>query len=127
MLATILTAMAVAVATAFVGIIGKAVNGWSAREKQKADRVKTANTKYDAVEALRTGITTIGETVVKGLKDAAKDGKLSKTEMKTVQRNAIDEAIKIATNPDAIGFLVNTTFEALSAIITGIVQGKKTK
>ena len=129
---TVLTTLILSVATAVIGVIGKVVSDWSAREKIKAGtQIKDEATwaaetaKREAIEALEAGITTVGELVVKDLKAAASDGKLSKEDIEQVQHNAVEEAIRIATNPDAIAFLTNTVFSTLSAIVTSIVQGKK--
>ena len=127
MLETILTAVLVSVATAVVGIIGKVAKDWSARAKAKAADEEADSARYDAIEALEMGIATIGETVVKGLKEATSDGNLSKDEVKDVQHKALDEALAIATNPKAIDFLIQTAFETVAAIITSIVQGGKKK
>ncbi len=125
MLETILTAVLVSVATAVVGIIGKAVNDWSAREKAKAEAQVADIARYDAIEALEMGVVSIGETVVKEIKEKASDGKLSRDDIRDVQHKALTQAIDIATNPKAIDFLTETAFNAIAAIITSIVQGGK--
>ena len=125
MLETILATVVVSIATALMGIIGKAVNDWSAREKKKNEIEEADNTRLDAIEALEMGINTVGATVVEGIKYAAADGKLSSKDIRDVQQKAVDEAVKITTNPDALEFLVHKSFETIGAIISGIVQGKK--
>ena len=127
MLSTIFSALAVSAVITIFGFITKALTDWSAREKKKDEAATKDVGRMDAIEAVHMGINTIGETVVKEMKLAASDGKLSKDEIKNVQRLAIVEAIKIATNPAAIEFLTKTAFDTISAIITSIVQGKKPK
>ncbi len=125
MVATILTAVAMSVITVIAGYIGQVAKGWSAREKAKAEAEAADSARYDAIEALEMGVATIGEMVVMDLKVAAADGKLSKDEIRDVQRKALDEAISIATNPKAIDFLTETALNTIASIITAIVQGGK--
>lgn len=122
---TILATVVVSAVTALMGIVGKVVADWSAREKERAKADLESDARYDAIDALESGIITVGKTIVGNLKAAAEDGKLTKGEIKDVQNIAIEEAITIATNPKAIEFLATTAFNTLAAIITSIVQGKK--
>ncbi|MGR3292536.1 MAG: hypothetical protein ACUZ9M_00810 [Candidatus Scalindua sp.] len=118
MVVSILTAVAVSVVVAVMGLIGRAVNDWTKQEKAKGVR-------HEAIDALSMGVDTIRVEVVEGLKAAAKDGKLSKSEIKTVQEKAILKAMDIASDPKVIDFLLNTAIKTISAIITSIVQGGK--
>lgn len=122
---SILTALAVSVTMAVVGIIGKAVRDWSIREKAKAEAEGAKDARCDAIEALCLGVNTIGETVVNEMKAKAEDGKLSRDDIRIIQHKAIEEAVKVATSPSAIEFLTKTAFDTLEAIISGIVQGRK--
>ena len=131
MWSTILTTLIISVATAVMGVIAKVINDWSAREKVKAtaqnEQAKALDerdARYDMLEALRIGVMNTQEAIVNDLKEKLGDGHLSKDDIKSIQKTAIEEAIKIATGPGA-ELLVSTAFDVIASLISGIVNGKR--
>ena len=131
MWSTILTTLIISVATAVMGVIAKVINDWSAREKVKAtaqnEQAKALDerdARYDMLEALRIGVMNTQEAIVNDLKEKLGDGHLSKDDIKSIQKTAMEEAIKVASGPGG-KLIVNTIFEVLGGLISGIVNGKK--
>ena len=121
---TILMSVLLSVATAVIGVVGKAINDWSAREKLKTKAQAQHEARYDMLEALEVGVMNTQEAVVNELKDKAADGKLSKEDIRSIQDTAIREATKIATGPGA-ELIASTLFDVLASFISGIVNGNK--
>lgn len=148
----VLATLVVGIAATLATVIGKVLNEWSTRSKTRdgndalmgrkmidrqnkfdaelsADRAKAeaAEVRAGAIEALSMGVDTIAGTFVAEIKAKASDGKLSTEEIEEARDMAAKEAVKVATNPDVVAFIIGEAIETIGAIITSIVQGKKTK
>lgn len=126
MVTQILTAVALAVVTAVMGVISKVVMDWSKREKERAEIGKEAYAHDAALEAIEAGVAQVQTDLVNDMKAAASDHKLTKTEIKAARDKAIETAKKIATGP-ALDYLARLATDAVNGLIDLIVQGNKKK
>ena len=121
MLMTIVGAVAVAVASAVMGIIGKAVQDWSSRKKEQS-------VKHEGIEALRVGIAKAQQEFVDGAKALAAKDNISKEDFKAALKNAEtlakQTALRLATGP-AGEWLVEIGTEAVGGLIDWILAGNK--
>ena len=124
MWSNVLTNLLITVAVAVMGVIAKVITDWSAREKVKVKERVEHNARYDMIEALEIGVLNTQEAIVNDLKEKASDGKLSGSDIRSIQGTAIREATKILSGPGA-ELIVNTGFDILGSLITGIVNSKK--
>ena len=125
---TILTSVMVAVATAVVGVIGKAVTVWTKRQQVDLDYRERDDAQYDAMGAICVGVEKAQQDIVDSAKAAAADGKITSDELKVELKKAEDvartTAYKIATGP-ALDWLRQRTTETVNALINSMVQRNK--
>jgi len=121
---TVLTNVLIAVATAVVGVIGKAVTDWSKREKEKAELNKEAQAKVDAIEAIKIGVAKTQTDFVEDIKRASTDGKLSRDEIEQARDKAAKTALETVTGP-AMDWLNQLTTNAFNGLIDKVVQDRK--
>lgn len=126
MLTQILTAVALAVVTAVLGVISKVVTDWSKREKEKAEIDKEVYAHDAALEAIAAGVAQVQTDFVNDIKKAVDDGKLTKDEIKGARDAAIRTAKKLATGP-ALDYLSKLTTDAVNGLIDLVVSTKKRK
>ncbi len=120
----VLTNLLLGAVTAVLGLIGKAVNDWTNRQKVQEEKRDERNAHYEAIDALETAVTSVGETFVNGVKAAATDGKLSKSEIETARDMAWNEATTIVVGP-ALDLITSWSRDAITTIINSIVGNRK--
>jgi len=125
---TVLTSVMMAVVTAVVGVIGKAVTAWTKRQQTNDDVRVQSDAQYDAMEAIRIGVDKAQQDIVDSAKAAAADGKITSDELKAELKKAEDvartTAYNIATGP-ALDWLSQKTTDAVNALINSVVQRNK--
>lgn len=132
---TILATVIVAVITAVMGVIGKAVNDWSARQKQLAEdghqrqeQDRLHNVKIEAIDAIEIGVAKAQQEIVDSARAAVADGKLTKDELrdelKKAEAIARKTALEIATGP-AADYLEKLTADAIGGLIDLVLGRNK--
>ncbi len=127
----VLTNVLIGFATAVVGVIGKAINDWTKRQKVQveanivSDKVwQTREAIQAAKVALASGVTSVGTTFIEKVREGAEDGKLTQKDIELARDMAIAEATEIATGP-ALELLSTWSRNALVSLINGIVEDRK--
>lgn len=80
-----------------------------------------SNLLRQVMDLLMGGIAEAETELVRTIKESSKDGKLTKNEVRQVERYAIDKARSLATGP-AKDLLINTSEEVLRGWIKNLVQ-----
>lgn len=87
-------------------------------------KIKGNEATAQAIDALHSGIALVEEDIVKELKAASADGKLTKEEIEQVRTHAFNKALELAKGP-AKDLLLSWGKPKIDALITRIVQSKK--
>lgn len=120
----ILAGVLTVVVPAFLGLIGKVIADWSKRQKEKDEVVAEIVAKNEAISAIEIGIAKVQDDFVDAAKAAAKDGKLSKSEIQDAGTQLFNNAVMIAT-PAAAEYLRKISATAFDGITKWILGEKK--
>ena len=127
---TILTTVIISVATAVLGIVGKVVTDWSARQKEQNERGKEWQARQDAISAIEVGVARAQQLIVDEAKEMLADKIISEGELKERLKNAEQiaktTALEIATGP-AAEYLGKLTFDAIGGLIDLVLGRNKQK
>ncbi len=120
--------------TAVLGIVGKVIQGWSKREKVKAEMGEAYTIRQEAIEAIEVGVARAQQQIVDSAKALAASGDITsdklKDELKKAEKLAINTALEIATGPAAeylTKLATDTVGNAIGGLIDLVLGNRKAK
>ncbi len=120
----IVTKVLVGVGISILGFATKLFSDWVKAEKEKKEENTARSNNYDAWDALRKGVALTTDNYVAKIKKSSQDGKLTTSEIKIANGQAVENAIILASGP-AVEIIASTATNVLKNMIESLLVSKK--